>query len=69
MKHFFSSKTTNHCKKTLVENGQAINDDAEVAEPFFTAVLNLKILKYKTSSIVMDEKKSNKDIDRIVERY
>ena len=53
----------------MVENGQAINDDAKVAEPFFTAVLNLTILKYKTSSIVMDEKKSNKDIDRIVERY
>ena len=73
VKFFLSSKTTNHSKITLVENDKVINDDTKVAETldsFFTeAVLNLKIPKYKTSSIVMDENESNKDIDRIVEKY
>ena len=66
VKPFLSNKTTNHSKITL-------NDYTKVAETlnsFFTeAVLNLKILKHKTSSIVMDENESNKDIERIVEKY
>ena len=64
VKPFPSSKTTNHSKITLVENGKVINDDKKVAETlnsFFTeAVLKRKILKYKTSSIVMDEDESKK---------
>ena len=67
MKPFLSSKTTNHSQVTLVEYDKVINDDTKVAETlnsFFTeAALNLKIPEYKTSSIVMDENKSNKDID------
>ena len=63
VKPFLSNKTTNHSKITLVENDNVINDDTKVAD------LNLKIPKYKTSSIVMDENESNKDIDRIVEKY
>ena len=67
MKPFLSSKTTNHSQVTLVEYDKVINDDTKVAETlnsFFTeAALNLKILEYETSSIVMDENKSNKDID------
>ena len=70
MKPFLSSKTTNDSKITLVENEKVINDDAKLAETldyFFTEAvfLNLNIPKYKTSSIVMDENESNKDIDRI----
>ena len=57
----------------MVENDVVINDETKVAETlisFFTeAVLNLKTPKYKTSSIVMDKNESNKDIDRIVEKY
>ena len=56
----------------MVENDKVINDDTKVAETlnsFFTeAVLNLKIPKYKTLSIVIDENESNKNIDRTVEK-
>ena len=73
LKPFLSSKTTDHSKITFIENDKVINDDIKVAETlnsFFTeAFLHLKIPIYKTSSIVMDENESNKDIDRIVEKY
>ena len=73
LKSFLLSKSTNQSKIILVENDVVINDETKVAETlisFFTeAVLNLKTPKYKTSSIVMDKNESNKDIDRIVEKY
>ena len=72
VKSFLSSKATNHRKITLFENGKVINDDTKVAETlkfFFTeAVLNLKIPKYRTSSMKMKviriliELKKNKNI-------
>ena len=67
LKPFLSSKTTDHSKITFIENDKVINDDTKVAETlnsFFT-----EAFLYKTSSIVMDENESNKDIDRIVEKY
>ena len=74
VKPFLASKTTNHSKITLVENEKVINDDTKAAETlnsFFTEAVffNLKIPKYKTSSIVMDENKSSKDIHRIIEKH
>ena len=63
----------NNRKITLVENDEVINDDAKVAETlncFLTeAVLNLKISRYKISSIVLDVNESDKFIDKIVEKY
>ena len=71
MKSCLSSKTTDHSKK-LVENDEVIDDTkvTKTLNSFFTeAVLNLKIPKYQTLSIVMVENESNKDIDKIAEKY
>ena len=68
MKSCLSSKTTDHSKK-LVENDEVIDDTkvTKTLNSFFTeAVLNLK---YQTLSIVMVENESNKDIDKIAEKY
>ena len=71
VKSCLSSKTTDHSKK-LVENDEVIDDTkvTKTLNSFFTeAVLNLKIPKYQTLSIVMVENESNKDIDKIAEKY